>query len=289
MSLAEVGAAAPTGVPGRRGRLHAPAPVGVTQTPARRNGRGPESRLSTLRSEAPLILRPTMGKGREPWVRGERGAARVSLTAGAAGPLGGDHLELSVHVGAGATLVLSEISHTLLLPSRDRATSSTTTRVVLEHGATLVWLPEPIISARHSQHVTTTTVDLAEGSRLLAREELLLGRHGEPSGQLLQRVRVDARGRPLYHQDLRLGGDLGRTPPVAHEHRALGSVLVVDPSWSPGGHPAAARLGESAALMPLADGAVLVSALARDSLDLRAALDAGVAALGPPWDPGHRR
>ncbi len=269
--------------------MHARAHVGVMLTPAGADGRGATSRLTTLRSEAPLILRPTIGKAAEPWVRGERGAARVSLTAGAAGPLGGDHLELGVHVGAGATLVLSEISHTLLLPSHDHATSSTTARIVLERDATLVWLPEPIISARGSQHVTTTTIDLAEGARLLAREELLLGRHAEPSGQLLQRVRVSAQGRPLYQQDLALGTEVGRTPAVADDHRALGSVLVVDPAWTPQTRPAPAPLGERAALMPLAGSAVLVSALARDSLGLRAVLDAGLAALGPVWDPGHRR
>ena len=37
--------------------------------------------------------------------------------------------------------------------------------------------------------------------------------------------------------------------------------------------------------MPLAQNAVLISALAVDSLDLRVALEWGIGALGPPWDP----
>lgn len=256
----------------------------VGAQPVSAGGRA-HTRLSTLRSDAPLVLRPTIGKGREPWVRGDRTAARVSLTAGAAGPIGGDELELTVHVGAGSTLVLTEISHTLLLPNHDRATSTLTTRVTVERGATLVWLPEPVIAARGCQHIGTTDIDLGEGARLLVREELLLGRHGEPSGQLLQRLRVTASDRPLYHQDLQLGNDTGRSPAVAGEFQAVGSILVVDPDWTPATQPAARPLTATATLMPLARGSVLISALAANSLDLRATLDRGVAALGGLWDP----
>jgi hypothetical protein len=45
--------------------------------------------------------------------------------------------------------------------------------------------------------------------------------------------------------------------------------------------PAARHLTDTAALMPLAPGAVLITALAQNSLDLRASLDLGMVALGP--------
>ena len=266
-------------------RMQGRAHVATIREAAGRDRR-PRTRLSTLRSETPLVLRPTIGKGREPWVRGDPSAARVSLTAGAAGPIGGDRLELTVHVGAGSTLVLTEISHTLLLPSHDRATSTTTAGVTVERGATLVWLPEPIIAVRDCRHTGTIDATLAEGARLLIREEVLLGRHREPPGHLRQRMRVTLGNRPLYHHDLQLGDDVSRTPAVAGAHRAIGSVLVVDPDWTPATRPAPLRLTDTAALMPLAGGAVLISALATDNLELRAALDLGIAALGPPWDPG---
>lgn len=278
---------APRGL--RGGRMRARAHVTTTLEATSRGGNG-RTRLSSLRSEAPLILRPTNGKGREPWVRGDRHAARVSLTAGSAGPIGGDELELTVQVGAGSTLVLSEISHTLLLPSHDRAVSTTTTQVTVGPGATLVWLPEPIIAAHHCDHLGITHIDLAAGARLLVREELLLGRHNEPSGQLRQSMRVTREGQPVYHQDLQLGGEISRTPAVSGQYRAVGSVLVVDPDWTPEIRPAARRLGATSALMPLAAGdAVIVSAVAEDSLDLRAAIDTGIAALGRPWNPDSSR
>lgn len=256
----------------------------ATTLDATGTARRPITRLTSLRSESPLVLRPTIGKGREPWVRGDRTAARVSLTAGAAGPIGGDQLDLTIQVGAGSTLVLSQISSTLLLPSHDRATSSTTTHVTVEAGATLIWLPEPIIAAHGCDHIGTTNITLGAGARLLVREELLLGRHGEPSGRLRQRLRVTAESRPVYHQDLQLGDATSQTPAVAGHYRAVGSVLVVDPDWTPT-RPAPRQLTDTAALMPLTHGAVLITALAENSLDLRAALDLGISTLGPTWDP----
>ncbi|GHD37629.1 hypothetical protein GCM10007147_45800 [Nocardiopsis kunsanensis] len=79
------------------------------------DGRG-VNRLSRLRSEGQLVLRPTRAKGFEPWAHSRGEVARVSLSSGTAGPLGGDRLHLDVVIGDGASLVLNEISATLALP-----------------------------------------------------------------------------------------------------------------------------------------------------------------------------
>lgn len=279
MTTTSTAPAGRSGAARMRGRAHV-----ATALCAGSDGRG-DSRVTGLRSEGPLVLRPTIGKGREPWVRGRRGAARVSLASGAAGPIGGDRLELAVDVGAGSTLVLTEVSHTLCLPGRDGARSTTTVRITVEDGGALVWLPEPVIAAHRSDHVVDVEAALGPGARLLAREEVLLGRHGEPAGRVRQRTRVTQAGRVLYQQDLGLGSEDGSTPAVVDDHRAVGSVLVVDPAWSGDSRPPARGLGSMAALMPLAGPAVLVSALAGDSLALRSALEAGVAALGGDWVP----
>ena len=247
-------------------------------------GSGPSrSCVSELRSDGPLVLRPNIGTGREPGVHGAAHAARVSLAAGAAAPIGGDRLELDVRVGAGTTLVLTEVSHTLCLPGRDGARSVTSYRMVVEDDATLVWLPEPVIAAQGCHHDTDVAITLGAGARLLAREELLLGRHGEAAGRLRQRVRVTRVGRPVFQQDLELGGETARSPAVLGGFGAVGTVLVADPRWTADSKPAPATLTDSAASMPLATGAVVVSAIARASLELRCALDAGVAALEAPW------
>jgi urease accessory protein len=244
--------------------------------------------VSTLRSEAPLVLRLTRAKAAEPWASNVTDVARVALTAGAAGPVGGDELDLTIEVGAGSSLVLSEISPTLLLPGPHGEQSRTRIRIHVATGGTLIWLPEPMIAARGCDHLNDVAVDLAQGARFLMREEVLLGRHGEPGGQVTQRIRIRLQGRPLYRQDLRIGTPNAATPVVLGNHRAVGSTVVVDPGWveqPPAGHRLGGGSDGAAAVLPLAGPAALVTALAGDNLQLRSHLTAGLAALGAPWKP----
>jgi urease accessory protein len=241
---------------------------------------GGHTRIGTLRSQAPLVLRPTHPKGPEPWTDQDRRAARVCLTAGAAGPVGGDEYELTVDVGAGSTLVLREISATLLLPGPRGEQSRLRVTVHVGAAATFVWLPEPVIAAHGCHHSSDVRVELGTGARLVLREELLLGRHGERPGSVVQRLRVRLGERPLLHQQLALGpGAVGwDSAAVTAGRRAIGSIVVVDPSWSD--FPvAAAPLGDTAAVLPLAGPAAMVSALAPDALALRRCLDTGLAHL----------
>jgi urease accessory protein len=241
------------------------------------------SRVSTLRSQAPLMLRLTNPKGPEPWTGSVTAAARVCLAAGAAGPIGGDEYALSVDVGPGSTLVLREISASLLLPGPHGEQSALRTTVRVGAGATLIWLPEPVIAARGCHHLTDVRVELESGARLVLREELLLGRHGEQPGAVVQHLQVRIAGRPLLHQDLALGpGAVGwDSAAVTGGRRALGSLVVVDPAWADD-PPQAFLLGNTAAVLPLAGPAALVSALAPDALALRRCLDEGLALLTAP-------
>lgn len=244
---------------------------------------GERSCVSVLRAEGPLMPRLTMPRGPEPGVARLTDAPRICLAARAAGPVGGDRYHLDVDVGPGSMLVLSDVSSTLLLPGPHGEQSRTDVRIHVAAGGTLIWLPEPLIAARGCDHVNRTRVDLDAGARLLAREEVLLGRHGEESGTVRQHMRVRLRGRSLYAQDLDLGGHLGRTPPVIGGHRAVGSVLVVDPGWAES-PPSARRLPAAAAVLPLAGPAALITALGDDNLALRRTLHTGLHALGPDWD-----
>ncbi len=246
------------------------------------------TRLATLRSQGPLKLRPTIGRRAERWPAAQTAdLARVCLAAGAAGPMGGDELVLQVQVGAGTTLVLTEASATVLLPGADEAQSRLQVRVEVGPAATFVWLPEPMIAARGCHHVNNIDIELADDSRLLLREELLLGRRGESSGRIRQVLRVRRDRRPLYLQELVLGEDSSRSPAVVGSHRAVGSMLVVDPKLPEIGPM---QLDEDGALLPLAGGqAVLVQALSADSIGLRRQLDSGRAVLGAPWDGSVRR
>lgn len=272
----------------RRAAMHARAAVSTAYvaTPGRPGG----SRLVRMRSQAPLVLRPTAIARDWPVVGDRPDAVRVSLAAGAAGPVGGDQLFLDVHVGPHSTLVLDEVSARLLLPGPHDEASHTRATITVGTGGTFVWLPQPVIAAHGCRHRNDVRVELDDDASLLLREELILGRHGEPPGTVAQHVRVHQAGRALYDQQLKVGpGAAGwDSPAVAGRNRALGSLLVVDPAWT-SRTPPSGIVANQAAVLPLAGPAVLVSASSPDSLALRRALLAGLGALGNRWaSAGHR-
>jgi urease accessory protein len=192
-------------------------------------------------------------------------------------------------------LVLSEVAATLLLPGPNGEESIMEIDIRVGANGTLVWLPEPVIAARGCRHRTDIRVWLESGARLLLREELVLGRYGEQPGILRQHLRVEIDSRPLLDQELAVGFEASGWdgPAVSGGHRALGSILVADPTWQETSLLIPAALEGDAAILPLAGPAVLVTALAPDSLTMRRQLDAGVALLShslaqPRCDPGGR-
>src|SRR5690606_20917682 len=125
----------------------------------------------------------------------------------------------------------------------------------------LRWLPEPTIVVRGSDHRARTSIALAAGAELVWREVVVLGRHAEAAGSLLQRLRVDRAGRPLLRTDLAAGprwpGSLG--PGGVGPAGAVATALVVGPSADrlprPGDRAAAVPPGDGvrAAVLPLAE------------------------------------
>lgn len=244
------------------------------------------TRVHTLRSQAPLVLRPVQPQRFEPLIHQAAHVARVALASGAAGPLGGDMLELKIHVGAASTLLLSEISATLLLPGARGGRSYMRIRIRVDDGATLVWLQEPVIAARDCDHVHDIRIDLAPTARVFLRDELLLGRHREAPGDLLQNMRISRGGAALFHQQLRFGpaGHGATSPAVLGAHKCVATALAVDPLWQDA-KPQARLFAHNAALLPLHGPAVMLSALAADTPTLRRRIRQGMAALGAPWMP----
>lgn len=260
--------------------MHASAHLTIART----NG-GARSRITRLHSDPPFVLRPTRPVGVEPmqhWFLCDTSPARVSLVAGAAGPVGGDRLCLSIDVESRASLVLREVAATLVLPGPHNQPSRTEITVRVAADAVFVWLPEPVIAAQNCQHQAVTHITLEPGARLILREELLLGRHAEQPGAVRQRLRVCRDNQPMYDQELAVGpGAVGWNGPAAiGGRRAVGSVLVVDPGWD---HTRAdlapTPAGADTALLRLGESAVLVTALAKDGLALRRHLDTGIATV----------
>lgn len=239
------------------------------------------TRLTTLAGQAPLLVRRT----------GPRGpTATVQLVGGAAGPIGGDRLSSVVEVGTGAAVRVESVAASVALPGAGGGQSRLDIRARIESGGSLVWSPQPLIAVRGARHRTDSRIDLEAGARLSWREEIVLGRSQEESGSIAARLRVRRAGRTLLDHDLALGPDQPGSggPAVTGGHRAVGTVLIVDPGWE--GVPAHERMpgvaedcaawsaeSGSIAAMPLTGPAVLLSAVAADGLILSRLLDRAAA------------
>ncbi|MGW0931649.1 urease accessory protein UreD [Streptomyces sp. NPDC002644] len=236
------------------------------------DGRGGTA-LPVLAGEGPLALRRTRGAG---------GEARVRVVGAMSGPLGGDRFLLETDVEAGARLRVGSAAATIALPGQGKEPARYETRLRVAAAAELRWEPEPLISVRGSELEVLTRVEVAEGGRLLLREEQVLGRHGEPPGGLGSRLTVRVGGALVLDQRVACGaGAPGGWdgPAVLGDHRAVGQVLLVDPALG-GARPVPPRtFGTTASLVPLPGPAALVTAVAPDALRLRRLLDEALHAL----------
>ncbi|MFI0354750.1 urease accessory protein UreD [Actinomadura sp. 9N407] len=205
-------------------------------------------RLSRLRSDGPLALRET--------------ADAVYLVGAAAGPLGGDDLELEIAVRAGASLALRSAATSVALPGDGE--SRMTVRAEVEAGGHLDFAPEPAVAAAGCDHRASAVITLAEGATLRWYEELVLGRHGERPGRHTSRFDVTVGGVPLLRHELRLDSGVHGSRAVLGDAGAVGSVLLVGP-----GLPREPRTGEGVSVLPLAGPGVLITATAADSAELR--------------------
>ncbi len=219
-----------------------------------------------LRSQAPLALRPT--------------PEALYVVGSAAGPLGGDQLALSVELVAGAVLTLRTTAAGLALPgTAGGGPSRMRVDVTVGSGARLRWLPEPLIAVAGCRHHALARVRLHDGASVEWREELVLGRSGEPPGSLRMALWVDVADRPLLRSELAVGPDAPGWdgPAVLGCARAAGHLLLAGAGLPPLAE--AVPLGESAAVLPLAGPGILVNAVAADARALRALLDAASAHL----------
>lgn len=228
------------------------------------------SRCTVLRCDPPFTFRQT----------GEV----LSWVGTAAGPVGGDALALTVDVGSGAELTLGSVAASLVHPGPTGAASSTDVRVAVGSGASLRWRPRPVVLVRGCDHHAETTIDLADDAVLLWREEVVLGRHGEEPGSLRQRLTIDRAGRPLLRTEVAVGprwpGSLG--PAGTAGARAVGTVVAVGLDLAP-----VSMEGVRLVVQRLAEGAVLLTALADRPGDLTLALDQA-SAVGEASSRGER-
>lgn len=213
---------------------------------------GDRTRCTTLRSAPPISLRET--------------PSGLYLVASGAGPVGGDHLQLDLDVEEGASLVVRSAGASMVLPGPSGRPSSLLVRARVS--GSLRWEPEPTIVVDRCDHWTTTRIDLAAGATLVWREVVVLGRHDEPSGSLLQRLHVDRDGAPLLRNELPVGPRWpGSGGPAGTDGACVVTSLLVvgldPPEVPPGAEGAVLRIAEGAWLLTAVAGRDGSSALLR--------------------------
>ncbi|UBU18453.1 urease accessory protein UreD [Nonomuraea gerenzanensis] len=232
---------------------------------------GDETALPVLAGAGPFDLRRHRPQGNQ---------ARVCVLGVMSAPLGGDRLRIEAAVEPGAHLHVTTAAATIALRGATPGHATYDVHLSVAEQASLHWLPEPLISAARSNLRQSCTVDVAAGARLVLREEQVLGRAGEPPGRLTTRLTVRHDGHLLLDQQSAYGPDAPGWdgPAVLAGHRAAGQLLIVDPAYAE--DPPGVRLfgddpaNGQAVLTPLAGSALLVTAVAPDTLHLRRLLDA---------------
>jgi urease accessory protein len=203
-------------------------------------------RCTRLRSEPPLTFRQTPGG--------------IYLVGSAAGPVGGDDLQLDVAVADDAALVVRSAAAQLVFPGAHGDPSRVQLDVTVGEHASLDWRPEPMVLVRGADHRSSTRITLGAGARLAWQEIVVLGRHGEDSGSVLIRLRVEREGSPLLCSNLALGPAWPSSagPAGVGASRVIGTLLVV--GAGPSDLPTID--GVRAGAFALAEDAVLITALA---------------------------
>lgn len=173
--------------------------------------------LTRMHCEVPLLVRVDTGAD----------VLTIVIVNGAAGPLGGDDLHLSLVVADGATVRVRSVAASMAQPGPTPGeTSRTITRLVVGERAHLDWDLEPTISVRASHHRALTTLDVAATGTAVVAESVWLGRHAEEPGVLAVRQRVTHAGRAVLDHETVLGA--GHQGPGAHgPWRSVRSVVTV--------------------------------------------------------------
>ncbi len=184
------------------------------------------------------------------------GAWAYTTTLGG-GLLGGDEIRLRTTVGRGARAMLSSQGATRLY--RSARASAVSLEVVLEEGALLALLPDPVSGFAGSRSEQRTSVQLAAGASLALAELITAGRTARDGRWALARYSsalTVRRGERVLCADALLL-DAAHGPLAARMGRfdCLGTVLLLGPLLERGASAALANIGAA----PVARGAPLIA------------------------------
>jgi urease accessory protein len=148
--------------------------------------------VRAMRVEVPLLVRVEDRPGQE---------LSLLLVNGAAGPLGGDDLTFRLEVTEGCNVRVRSVAAMMAQPGPRGEPSGLRIELVVGEHASLDWQPQATISVTGSVHRTSVLLDAADTARVRMVEQVVLGRHGEPSGRLAVHQRVIVGGEPVLDHE----------------------------------------------------------------------------------------
>jgi len=151
-------------------------------------------------------------------------SAHVALMAAGALLLPGDEVSITIRVGRGCSLSLTDIGGTVAYGGRSEP-ARWTAEVDLAPGARLLWAGKPLIVSDGAEVLRTTRVRLEDDAVALLRETAVLGRSGERGGTIRSRMLVDRGGSPLLAEGFQASGAAPQ-PGVLGGHRVLDAVVL---------------------------------------------------------------
>ena len=221
-------------------------------------------------------------KLRFPRVPGETSEAVLINTSG--GLTGGDRLDQSFAVGAGARLSLTtQACERIYRASSGRA--EVTTRLNVSDGGFLAWLPQETILFDESALVRRLDLDAAESAGFVILESVILGREmmGEDvaNGAFRESWRIRIGGKLVFADETRLEGDIAsdtRATASLAGNRAFATLLSRQDAPEAIIDPLRAAIGDAGGAS-IVDGLIVARLVAPSGYLLRKRLVPAIAAL----------
>jgi urease accessory protein len=203
----------------------------------------------------------------------------VILVNTAGGITGGDRFNLDVCVQAAGDLTLTTQAAERAYRAQPGEVGQLTSRLTVQAGATLKWLPQEMILFDRCALQRRLEVDLAPTAQFLMVEPLVFGRAamGEKLNDVKfsDRIKISRDGQPIYVDGIELNGDVTRhleRPAIANGAGAMASVVMVGCDMAQHLTPVRAILPDSAGASIIADDILVVRLLGADSFELRRSL-----------------
>ncbi len=197
----------------------------------------------------------------------------------AGGVTGGDRFTLQASAASGTELTLTTQAAERAYRAQPGQMGKIRNRVSVAPGARLNWLPQETILFQGSALDRSLRVDLAEDSRLLLCETLVLGRAamGEVLNDACLRDRIEVhRAHRLHFVDvIRFDGDITAhlaRPNTGGGAQAIAALLYISPDAEGHLEPLRAALPDTAGVSLIHPDTLFVRALAPDSFALRQTL-----------------